>query len=67
MSLNAKGVNNNFYGKYHTKDSKQKMRLARLGKSPANKGTSLSEEAKLAITMQRSCSIRFRWQYYKHI
>lgn len=53
MSLNAKGVNNNFYGKYHTKDSKQKMRLARLGKSPANKGTSLSEEAKLAISEQR--------------
>jgi hypothetical protein len=34
------GVNNNFYGKKHTPESREKMRLAHLGKPSPNKGKS---------------------------
>jgi group I intron endonuclease len=38
MSESKKGELNTFYGKKHTKESREKIRLSRIGKAPYNKG-----------------------------
>ena len=38
------GERNGFFGKCHSEETKQKLRLSRLGKSPSNKGISPTTE-----------------------
>lgn len=49
----AFGEDNPFYGKKHSKEARQKMRLAKLGK-PGNKlGTKVSEESKKKMSLAK--------------
>jgi len=43
------GEKNPFYGRHHTKESREKMRLAHMGQVSPNKGVSCSEEIKQKI------------------
>lgn len=50
ISEAVKGEKNGFYNKHHTIEAKEKIRQSRLGKSPTNKGKSLSQESKNKIS-----------------
>lgn len=50
ISNAVKGEKNGMYGKHHTPEAIEKIRQARLGKSPANKGKSASNEIKSKIS-----------------
>lgn len=46
MGKDLRGEKNPFYGKHHSDETKRKLSLAHIGKSPANKGVPQSIEAK---------------------
>ena len=50
ISEAVKGEKNGFYGKHHTKEARESIRQSRLGKSPGNKGKSISNETKSKIS-----------------
>lgn len=50
ISKAVKGQNNGMYNKHHTLEAREKIRQSRLGKSPANKGKSLSIESRNNIS-----------------
>lgn len=50
ISNALKGEKNGMYGKHHTPEAVEKIRQARLGKSPGNKGKSVSNEIKHKIS-----------------
>lgn len=54
------GENNSFYGKQHSDESKCKMREARLGKTPWNKGMKLSDKEKQLIS-ERQCKKVYKY------
>lgn len=61
MGREAVGEKNFFFGKKHSEESKEKMRLKKLGKSPVNKGVSTSEETRQKIIQALSQIKRFPW------
>lgn len=50
ISEAVKGEKNGFYGKHHTEEARERIRQSRLGKSPGNKGKSISNETKSKIS-----------------
>jgi len=46
MGKDLRGEKNPFYGKHHSDETKRKLALAHIGKSPANKGVPQSMEAR---------------------
>lgn len=50
ISEKVSGSGNGMFGKHHSNEAKERIRQARLGKSPANKGKHVSEETKAKIS-----------------
>lgn len=59
----AIGDKNPFYGIRHSDESKEKMRLKRLGKSPANKGKPMSDETRAKVKDSLSRIKRLPWEH----
>lgn len=57
LARNVSGENNPFYGKKHTKESKEKNRQAHLGKPAWNKGKKMTEEQKAKMRAKRAATI----------
>jgi hypothetical protein len=53
LPADVSGENNGMYGKQHSEDTKRKISEANRGKTPANKGVSMSEEQKAKISETR--------------
>lgn len=60
LRIRISGEGNPFYGKQHSDESKYKMRKARLGKTPWNKGTKLSDKEKQLIS-ERQCKKVYKY------
>ena len=54
LERDVRGENNPFYGKHQTAEAIEKSRQANLGRTPWNKGITLSEEAKAQIRAKRA-------------
>jgi len=61
MMKEAVGEKNHFFGKKHSDESKEKMRLKKLGKSPINKGVPMSEETRQKVIQSLSELKRVPW------
>ena len=57
LERDVSGENNPFYGKHHTAESNEKNRQTHLGRTPWNKGKTMSEEMKAGMRAKRAATI----------